>query len=427
MSDGGLSTEDTAILVEKLRTLRTKILSDQVTIENQKKEIIDKNNALARIHKDLQNVRKDLLSTGGALTETEFRSAARKYLNGIREEVDYLRQHRCARTLIKEPLRVVITGAAGQVGYALVPLLASGQVLGFDQPLIITLLEIPAAVKSLNGVAMEIEDGAYPLVEAVIPTTEPSVAFKNVDYAILVGGFPRGVGMERKDMLAKNGPIFQSMGDALQKYAKETCKVLVVANPANTNCLVCSRHAIKIPRRNFAALTRLDQNRATALLARKLGTPTRKVANVIIWGNHSNTQVPDVSNAVVTVDGVQKSAEVEEKWVSGEFIPSVQQRGKAVLEARGSSSAVSAANAIKDALRDWHFGTPEGEHVALAVYSDGSYYGVAKDIFFSFPVTCKNGTYTVVSDLKIGESVRNLIKKSEQELLEERHEAGLDK
>ncbi|ETO09405.1 malate dehydrogenase, partial [Reticulomyxa filosa] len=433
----GLSKEDTILPRNDRKT---------------KEELNERNSALSQIHKELQSVRKELLVSGCALTAATFRSAARKYLLGVREEVDYLRQHRFARTLIKEPLRVVITGAAGQVGYALVPLVASGQVLGLDQPLILTLLEIPSALKALNGVAMEIEDGAYPLVDAVIPTTDPAVKeegekerergfekgnkkkyktidssfccitifflkYYYVDYAILVGGFPRGVGMERKDLLAKNAPIFQSMGEGLQKYAKETCKVLVVANPANTNCLTCSRHATKIPRRNFAALTRLDQNRATVQLAHKLGVPVRAVSNVAIWGNHSNTQlhflflfffdtlqnsissfqVPDVSHAVVAVDGVQKKAEVEEKWVSGEFIPSVQQRGKAVLEARNSSSAVSAANAIKDAIRDWHFGTPEGAHVALAVYSDGSHYGVAKDIFFSFPVTCKNGTYTIVS------------------------------
>ncbi|ETO21175.1 malate dehydrogenase, partial [Reticulomyxa filosa] len=190
-----------------------------------------------------------------------------------------LGQNRPARTVVKKPLRVVITGAAGQVGYALIPLFASGQVLGTDQPLILTLLEIPSALKALSGVAMEIEDGAYPLVEAVIPTSDHPVAFKDVDYAVLVGGFPRGPGMERKDLLAKNSPIFQSMGESLQKYAKETCKVLVVANPANTNTLICSRYATKIPKRNFAALTRLDQNRATTQLAHKLGVKVRAVSN----------------------------------------------------------------------------------------------------------------------------------------------------
>jgi len=291
----------------------------------------------------------------------------------------------------------------------------------------LTLLEVPQALNALKGSVLETEDGAYPLVEAVIPTTDPAVAFKDVDYAILVGGFPRGAGMERKDLLAKNTPIFQSMGEALEKYAKDTCKVLVVANPANTNCLVCSRFAKKLPKRNFAALTRLDQNRAAAQLAHKLGVPVRSVSNVVRWGNHSNTQVPDASNAVITVDGVRKTVQVEEKWERSEFTQSVQQRGKTILEARGLTSALSAANAIKDCIHDWHFGTPEGDHVALAVYSDGSYYGIAKDIFYSMPVACKNGNCSIVSDLKINEDVQKLMKKTEEELLAERHEAGLDK
>jgi len=259
----------------------------------------------------------------------------------------------------------------------------------------------------------------------VTPTTDPAVAFKDVDYAILVGELP-GVGKDRKDLLARNGALFPSMGEWLEKYAKQTCKVLVVASHANTNCLKCSRYAIKIPKRNFAALSRLDQNRASSELARKLRVPVRAVSNVVIWGNHSATQVPDATNAVVTVDGTQKKAEVEEKWICDEFVPSIQERSKAITDARGSF-AVSIANAIKDTIHDWHFGTPEGEHVSLAVYSDGKHYGITKDIFFSFPVSCKNGTYSIVAGLHINESVRSLIKKSEEEILEERHEAGLDK
>jgi len=426
MAQKGLSKNDIESLSEKLTTLRVCLLDDTKTIENQQKELTVKQNALVEITKNLQTLREDLVNDGKS-PEPEFGKTISKYLQGVRNEVEDLRQHRSARTLSKKPLHVMISGAAGHVGYALASLFATGQVLGLDQPLVLKLLEIPSVFNSLKGMAMEIEDGVYPLVEAVIPTIDPAVAFKDVDYAILVGGFPRAAGMERKDLLAKNAPIFQAMGEGLQIYAKSTCKVLVVANPANTNCLTCSTYATKIPKCNFAALTRLDQNRASAQVASKLGVPVRSVSNVVVWGNHSNTQVPDVSNAVVTINGKKASPELDEKWVMRVFIPCIQQRGKAVMELRGFSSAASAANAIKDCIHDWHFGTPIGEYVSLAVYSDGSHYGVAKDIFYSFPITCKDGTYSVVSDLKINDDIRSLMKKSEEELLIERHEANLDK
>jgi len=282
-------------------------------------------------------------------------------------------------------------------------------------------------LNELKGMVMEIEDGAYPLIESVIATTDPTIAFSNVDYAILIGELSNNMGIEDKDWPSKNTQTFKRMGEELQDFAKETCKVLVVANPANTLCLMCSRYAPKIPKRNFAALTRLDQNRATFQLAHKLKVPIRAVSNVVIWGNHSSTQVLDVSHAVVTTDGVKTHPEIEEKWVRNEFTQCVRQRDKAVFQARNFASTTATANAIKDCIRDWHFGTPEGEYVALAVYSNGSYYGLAKDIFYSLPVRCNNGTYSVVSDLKVSEDVRKMMKKSEEELLTERHEAGLDK
>jgi len=216
------------------------------------------------------------------------------------------------------------------------------------------------------------------------------------------------------------------MGEALEKYAKETCKVLVVANPTNTNCLKCSKIATKIPRRNFAALSRLNHNRATAQVANKLGVPVRAVSNVVVWGNDFHTQVSDASNVVVTLNGTKRSADIDEKWATSDLVQSVQQRSKTIADAINTSSAASAANAIKDCIRDWHFGTTPGEHVSLGVYSDGS-YNIAKDIYYSFPVTCKNGTYSIVQNLRVCEEVKKLMKKSEEDLLAERQEAGLGK
>mmetsp|Transcript_75612 Transcript_75612/g.120270 ORF Transcript_75612/g.120270 Transcript_75612/m.120270 type:complete len:330 (+) Transcript_75612:111-1100(+) len=322
----------------------------------------------------------------------------------------------------EEVIKVCITGAAGQIGYSILPLFATGQVFGVDKKVQLNLLEITPVLPALNGVRMELDDCAYPLVDEIVCTDKADVAFKDVDYAVLVGGFPRKKGMERKDLMAKNAPIFKAMGEAIEKNAKKTVKVLVVANPANTNCLICASHAPSIPKKNFCALTRLDFNRARAQIAQKLGVKSRDVLNVVIWGNHSATQVPDVNNA--TVNGKPAAEQLDAKYLKEEFIPCVQQRGKAIIEARGFSSALSAANGAKDCLRDWVNGTPDGQTVAMAVYSDGS-YGIAKGLFYSFPCTAKGGEYTIVTDYKVTDEMKELMKASEKELLEEKAEAGV--
>eukprot|EP00485_Elphidium_margaritaceum_P015981 CAMPEP_0202726500 /NCGR_PEP_ID=MMETSP1385-20130828/184643_1 /ASSEMBLY_ACC=CAM_ASM_000861 /TAXON_ID=933848 /ORGANISM="Elphidium margaritaceum" /LENGTH=358 /DNA_ID=CAMNT_0049392721 /DNA_START=98 /DNA_END=1175 /DNA_ORIENTATION=- len=347
-------------------------------------------------------------------------------------------------------VRVCVTGAAGQIGYSLLPLLATGQVFGANQKVVLQLLEITPVLPALEGVRMELDDCAYPLVDDIICTDKAEVAFKDVDFAILVGGFPRKAGMQRKDLLAKNAPIFIAMGQALDKYAKKTVKVVVVANPANTNCLIAATNAPSIPKENFCALTRLDQNRAKSQIAAKLqvksndvkniviwgcvdptGSERAKsqiaaklqvksndVKNIVIWGNHSATQVPDVNNA--TVNG--KAVELDAKYLKDEFVPCVQKRGAAIIKARGFSSALSAANGAKDCMRDWVQGTPQGETVAMAVYSDGS-YGIEKGIFYSFPCTTKDGAFTIVTDYKVTDDIKTLMKASEKELLEEKSEA----
>jgi len=272
---------------------------------------------------------------------------------------------------------------------------------------------------------MEIIDCAYPLVKRVISSSNTQQAFQDCDYALLVGGFPRVKNMtSRKDLLDKNGEIFKNMGESLEKYAKKTCKILVIANPANTNCLICSKYAPKIPKKNFAALTRLDMNRASSQIANKVNANVEDIKNVIIWGNHSDTQVPDIEFATINQNGKIKNVKdsVDEKWVANEFTPTVKFRGKSILEARGSSSALSAANAVKDCLRDWIFGTPKGEYVSMAVWSEGE-YGIAKGIFYSFPCVCKNGSYEIVTNLKPNDHVKSLMKATEKELLEEKNEA----
>eukprot|EP01084_Bolivina_argentea_P266675 452399_1 len=320
-------------------------------------------------------------------------------------------------------VRVVITGAAGQIGYSILPLFANGQVFGPNVNVTLALLEITPVLPALNGVRMELDDCAYPLVNEIVCTDNADVAFKDADYAVLVGGFPRKKGMLRKDLLAKNAPIFKAMGQAIEKNAKKTIKVLVVANPANTNCLICATNAPSIPKRNFSALTRLDFNRARNQIAQKIKCKSQNVKNLVIWGNHSATQVPDINNA--TANGKDVSGQVDAKYVTEEFIPTVQKRGKAIIEARGFSSALSAANAAKDCMRDWVNGTADGETVAMAVYSEGA-YDIAKGIYYSVPVTCKEGDYSVVTDYKVTEDVKALMKASEKELLEEKSEAGLE-
>jgi malate dehydrogenase len=321
----------------------------------------------------------------------------------------------------KKPLKVVITGAAGQIGYALLPLIADGRAFGDDQPLILHLLEVPAVEKALVGVVMELTDAAYPLLAGLVPTVDAAVGFKDVDYAILVGAFPRKKDMERKDLLEKNANIFREQGQALDKFASKSVRVLVVGNPANTNALIASHFAPSIPKENFTALTRLDHNRATAQVADKLKVPVYSVRNVIIWGNHSATQVPDVSHAVVeTVQGKQNVVKlVEDSWLPG-FTETVQKRGQAVIAARGASSALSAARAIVEHVRSWHLGTVDGEFVSMGVMSTPGLYGAPEGVIFSYPVIIKNGKWAVVKNLALTENVKKAIKVTADELVEER-------
>eukprot|EP00475_Leptophrys_vorax_P003114 TRINITY_DN11803_c0_g1_i1.p1 TRINITY_DN11803_c0_g1~~TRINITY_DN11803_c0_g1_i1.p1 ORF type:complete len:395 (+),score=126.39 TRINITY_DN11803_c0_g1_i1:41-1225(+) len=332
----------------------------------------------------------------------------------------------------KKPIKVLITGAAGQIGYSLIPLVATGQVFGADQPIILHLVDIEPMQKSLNGVVMEIEDGAYPLVEKVVATHDYAQGFEGVQAAFLVGGFPRKQGMERKELLQINKKIFVATGEALKKYADPSVKVLVVANPANTNCLVALTHASPaIPSENFTAMTRLDSNRAQAQLTKKLGlSSVSELSDVIIWGNHSSTQVPDAAH--VKVQGQQKTAGElikeqpnGEEWLSGEFVSSVQKRGAAIIAARGLSSAMSAANAAKDHMRDWYQGS-DGI-VSMAVLSDGRHYDVAPGIVYSFPVRIdKQGKYEIVDGLAVDDKTKSLLKNTEKELQEEKAEAFAD-
>jgi malate dehydrogenase len=322
----------------------------------------------------------------------------------------------------KAPLRVLVTGAAGQIGYSLIPLVASGEMLGADQPVILHLLDIPRAAEGLKGVAMEIDDCAYPLVHGVVCATDVATGFKDVDVAILLGGFPRLDGMTRADLLQKNKAIFYEQGKALADHAKETCKILVIANPANTNCLIAYKSMIaaggKIPRTNFTAMMRLDQNRAVTQVAQKAGVQVTSVKNVTIWGNHSADQCPDVHNA--TIDGKPADEVINDAaWVNETFRPLVQNRGAAVIKQRGKSSAASAANAAKDHIRDWTLGTPQGEHVAMAVLTDGTQYGVPKDLCFSFPCFCKDGEWQVVPGLDLTDDVQAALKVNSEKLQEE--------
>ena len=316
-----------------------------------------------------------------------------------------------------QPVRVAITGAAGQIGYQLAFRIASGQLLGPDQPVILQLLEIPPALGALKGVEMELYDCAFPTLHGVVATDDPATALTDTAYALLVGAKPRGPGMERKDLLLENAKIFSVQGKALNDNASRKVKVLVVGNPANTNALIAMKNAPDLDFARFTAMTRLDHNRALSQLAAKTGAPVRDIRKMAIWGNHSATQYPDISFA--TVGGKPAPSLVDEAWVTGDFIPTVQQRGAAIIKARGASSAASAASAAIDHLRDWALGTPEGDWVSMAVPSDGS-YGVAEGIVYSFPVTCSGGKYQVVQGLEISDFSRERMKKTESELLEER-------
>ncbi len=318
---------------------------------------------------------------------------------------------------MKPAVRVAVTGAAGQIGYALVFRIASGAMLGSDQPVTLQLLEIPSAMKALEGVVMELHDCAFPLLAGVIATDEAETAFEGADVAMLVGSRPRGAGMERKDLLEANGAIFTVQGRALNERASRDVKVLVVGNPANTNCLIAQRNAPDLRPEQFSAMMRLDHNRAISQLARQTGAATADVTRVIVWGNHSATQVPDLSHARVRDRPALQL--VDREWVDTVFIPTVQQRGAAIIAARGASSAASAASAAVDHVRDWIHGTPEGGWVSMAIASTGA-YGVSEGIVYSFPVTIRDGVVNVVEDLELDGSLDQRRAATERELIEER-------
>jgi len=318
---------------------------------------------------------------------------------------------------MKAPVRVAVTGAAGQISYSLIFRIASGSMLGPDQPVILQLLEIPPAMGALQGVLMELNDCAFPLVAGVIATDDPNVAFKDIDFALLVGSRPRGPGMERSDLLNANGAIFTVQGKAMSENAKPTVKILVVGNPANTNALILLKNAPKLNPRNVTAMMRLDHNRAMSQIAEKTGTHSTKVEKVVVWGNHSATQYPDISYA--TVDGKPVKAQVSDEWNKTDFIPTVQQRGAAIIKARGASSAASAASAAVDHMRSWALGS-NGQWVSMGVYSAGNPYGVDQDLMFAFPITTEGGEWKIVEGLEVSEFSREMIKKTEAELQGER-------
>lgn len=318
---------------------------------------------------------------------------------------------------MKSPVHVTITGAAGNIGYALAFRIAAGDMLGPDQPVVLQLLEIPPALPALNGVVMELNDCAFPLLAGIVATDDANVGFKDSNYALLVGARPRGKGMERKDLLEANGKIFGPQGKAINDNASKDIRVLVVGNPANTNCLIAQSAAPKIDPKQFTAMTRLDHNRALSQLAEKTGKHVNDIKKMIIWGNHSATQYPDISKC--TVDGSPAAGLVDEGWYRDTFIPKVQQRGKAIIEARGASSAASAASAAIDHMHDWTLGTPGDDWVSMAIPSDGS-YGIKPGIIYSFPCTCKNGQYQVVQGLTTDDFSSAKMKATEDELRQER-------
>lgn len=318
---------------------------------------------------------------------------------------------------MKDPVRVSITGAAGQIGYQLAFRIASGQMLGSEQPVILQLLEIPPVIDALKGVEMELRDCAFGTLHDVVSTTDAAVAFKDADYAVLVGAKPRGPGMERKDLLLENAKIFSAQGKALNNHANRDIKVLVVGNPANTNALIAQKNAPGLNPANFTAMTRLDHNRALTQLAAKTGSHVSRIRKLTIWGNHSATQYPDIFHC--QIDGEPASEKVDMAWIGDAFIPTVQQRGAAIIKARGLSSAASAASAVIDHMHDWVLGSPDGDWVSMAIPSDGS-YGIAEGIIYSYPVTCVDGEYEVVAGLDINDFSRERMDQTEAELREER-------
>lgn len=326
-----------------------------------------------------------------------------------------------------DAITVCVTGAAGQIAYSLLFSLAKGDIFGPHQPLKLQLLDIPLSVPMVAGVVMELLDCSFPLVQSVTHTGEPDEAFRDCDAAILVGAMPRRAGMERRDLLKMNGLIFRIHGESLNRVAKKSVKVLVVGNPANTNALICSKFAPTIPKSQFTSLTQLDQNRAQAQIAMKLGVKPTQIKNIIIWGNHSSTQYPDVSNAVVVGDDGSETpvmtAIPDHAWLRGQFITTVQGRGKEVIMARKLSSAMSAAKAIGDHMRTWWFGTAEGQYTSMGIITDGNAYGIDKDLVYSMPVLIRDGVITPHSGLAVDDFSADMLEKTKQELLEERDEA----
>jgi malate dehydrogenase len=321
---------------------------------------------------------------------------------------------------MKRPMRVAVTGAAGQIGYSLLFRIASGEMLGRDQPVILQMLEIPdeKAQKALKGVMMELDDCAFPLLHGMVPAADPMVAFKDVDVALLVGARPRGPGMERKDLLEANGKIFTPQGRALSEVASRKVKVLVVGNPANTNCLIAMKSAPALKPSNFSSMMRLDHNRAVGQVAQKIGKPVTSVKKMTVWGNHSATQYPDLFQAAA--DGKKVWPRINDQaWLESQFIPTIQKRGAAIIEARGLSSAASAANAAIEHVRDWIRGTRTGDWVSMGMPSDGS-YGIPEGVIYGYPATCKNGQYKIVKGLDISDFSRARMQATLKELHEER-------
>ena len=321
---------------------------------------------------------------------------------------------------MKNPVRVAVTGAAGQIGYSLLFRIASGEMLGKDQPVILQMLEIPdeKAQKALQGVMMELDDCAFPLLHSMVPSSDPNVAFKDVGVALLVGARPRGPGMERKDLLEANGKIFGPQGKALSDNASRDVKVLVVGNPANTNCLIAMKNAPGLTPSNFTAMMRLDHNRSLSQVAQKVGKPVSSVKKLSVWGNHSSTQYPDIT--VCEADGQKVWPMInDQEWLEKNFIPTIQQRGAAIINARGLSSAASAANAAIEHVRDWVSGTRDGDWVSMGIASDGS-YGIAEGVMFGYPATCKDGKFEIVKGIAISDFSRGRINTTLKELQEER-------
>ena len=318
---------------------------------------------------------------------------------------------------MKSPVRVAITGAAGQISYSLIFRIAAGDMLGPDQPVILQLLEITPALGALNGVVMELNDCAFPLLAGIVATDDANVAFKDAEYAILVGARPRGPGMERSDLLQANAAIFSVQGKAMNAHANRNIKVLVVGNPANTNALIALKNAPDLNPRNITSMMRLDHNRALSQLAEKTGSHSTKVEKMVVWGNHSATQFPDISYA--TVNGKPAIEMVDNEWYVKEFIPVVQQRGAAIIKARGASSAASAASAAIDHMRSWALGS-NGQWVSMGVYSAGNSYNIDPDIMYAFPIICENGEWKEIPGLTISDFSRDMMKATEQELISER-------